>query len=85
MAGAESVMFNRPNCPIIAVEEHYWDAELAKHFTGSEAGRGGDVQERLFDLGALRLREMDEAASISRFCHTARPLPRNCPSRSLPP
>jgi 2,3-dihydroxybenzoate decarboxylase len=61
MAGAESVMFNRPNCPIIAVEEHYWDAELAKHFTGSEAGRGGDVQDRLFDLGALRLREMDEA------------------------
>ena len=50
-----------PNCPVIAIEEHYWDAELAKHFTGSEAGRGGDAEARLFDLGALRLKEMDEA------------------------
>jgi 2,3-dihydroxybenzoate decarboxylase len=52
-------MFKNPNCPIIAIEEHYWDAELAKHFIGSEAGRGGDVQERLFDLGANRIKEMD--------------------------
>ena len=54
-------MFNRPNCPIIAIEEHYWDAELTKHYTGPEAGRGGDTDKRLYDLGALRLKEMDEA------------------------
>ena len=50
-----------PNCPVIAIEEHYWDPELTKHYTGPEAGRGGDMEQRLFDLGALRLKEMDEA------------------------
>jgi predicted TIM-barrel fold metal-dependent hydrolase len=54
-------VFKKPNCPIIAIEEHYWDPELAKHFTGPEAGRGGDAEARLYDLGALRLKEMDEA------------------------
>ena len=32
-------MMKKPDCPIIAIEEHYWDRELAKHFTGPEAGR----------------------------------------------
>jgi len=54
-------MLKKPNCPIIALEEHYWDAELAKHFTGLEAGREGEATRRLHDLGALRLKEMDEA------------------------
>lgn len=54
-------MFEKPRCPVIAIEEHYWDAELARHFTGSEAGRGDEIQKRLEDLGALRLKEMDEA------------------------
>jgi len=51
----------KPNCPIIAIEEHYWDPELAKHFLGIEAARGNETDERLYDLGALRLKEMDEA------------------------
>ena len=54
-------MMQKPKCPIIALEEHYWDRELASHFSGVEAGRGGDMDMRLFDLGALRLKEMDEA------------------------
>src|SRR5262245_66137768 len=54
-------MMKKPNCPIIAIEEHYWDRELAKHFTGPEAGRGSETDERLYDLGSLRLKEMDEA------------------------
>ena len=46
----------------IALEEHYWDRELAGHFTE----RGPEMkipalQDRLHDLGALRLKEMDEA------------------------
>jgi predicted TIM-barrel fold metal-dependent hydrolase len=53
-------MFKKPNCPVIAIEEHYWDAELSKTYTGVESGRPGPQQERLFDLGALRLKEMDE-------------------------
>ena len=54
-------MFKKPHCPVIALEEHYWDDELAKTYTEGEAGRPGDQMTRLFDLGALRLKEMDEA------------------------
>jgi 2,3-dihydroxybenzoate decarboxylase len=54
-------MMKNTNCPIIAIEEHYWDRELAKLYTGLEAGRGGPTDERLYDFGALRLKEMDEA------------------------
>ena len=53
-------MFKKPHCPVITIEEHYWDAELAKTFTGVEAGRPGPQHDRLHDLGALRLKEMDE-------------------------
>jgi 2,3-dihydroxybenzoate decarboxylase len=54
-------MMKKPNCSIIALEEHYWDAEMAKHFTGLEAGRGDDTAKRLHDLGELRIKEMDDA------------------------
>jgi len=54
-------MFKKPNVPIIAIEEHYWDPELTKHYTGSEAGRGGDTDKMLYDFGELRLKSMDEA------------------------
>jgi predicted TIM-barrel fold metal-dependent hydrolase len=45
---------------IIALEEHFWDAEMATHFDGAEA-RSPKLRERLFDLGEMRLRSMDEA------------------------
>jgi 2,3-dihydroxybenzoate decarboxylase len=54
-------MFKKPACSVIAIEEHYWDPELTKHYTGVEAGRGGETEERLYDFGARRLKEMDEA------------------------
>src|SRR6516165_157856 len=54
-------LFKKPHCPVIAIEEHYWDDELEKTFTGGEAGRRGEQYTRLKDLGALRLKEMDEA------------------------
>ena len=46
---------------VVALEEHYWDQELLTHFGGRDAKRISAVQERLEDLGALRLAEMDEA------------------------
>jgi len=52
-------MYNQ--AAVIAIEEHYWDPELASHFVGPEAGRPGDISTRLHDLGALRIKEMDEA------------------------
>jgi predicted TIM-barrel fold metal-dependent hydrolase len=45
---------------VIALEEHYYDAEVATHFSGAE-GRSPALRQRLDDLGALRLKEMDEA------------------------
>src|SRR5882724_12100340 len=46
-------------CYIIALEEHYQDPEVKQFGGGPGAGR--DIVERLDDLGALRLREMDES------------------------
>ncbi|MFZ0526972.1 MAG: amidohydrolase family protein [Xanthobacteraceae bacterium] len=54
-------MFKKPHCPVIAIEEHYWDEELAKTYTGGEAGRPGEQFNRLHDFDALRIKEMDEA------------------------
>jgi predicted TIM-barrel fold metal-dependent hydrolase len=47
---------------VIALEEHYWDPEVASHF--KERGlemRNPQMLERLADLDVLRLKEMDEA------------------------
>jgi 2,3-dihydroxybenzoate decarboxylase len=54
-------MFRKPHCPVIAIEEHYWDEELEKTFVGSEAGRPGEQFNRLHDFGPLRIKEMDDA------------------------
>src|ERR1700735_5176104 len=54
-------MFRKPHCPVIAIEEHYWDEELEKTFTGSEAGRPGEQFNRLHDFAPLRIKEMDDA------------------------
>ena len=47
---------------VVALEEHYWDAEVSGHFKerGPEM-RNPDMLQRLNDLGGLRLKEMDEA------------------------
>jgi 2,3-dihydroxybenzoate decarboxylase len=54
-------MMKKPNCSIITLEEHYWDKEMAATYVGLEAGREGETLTRLYDVGALRLKEMDEA------------------------
>ena len=55
----ETRMYKKPHCPVIAIEEHYWDEELAKTYTGSESGRPGEQQKRLYDFDTLRIAEMD--------------------------
>lgn len=45
----------------ISLEEHYWDRELHALFSTQDGRRAAHLEERLFDLGALRLQEMDEA------------------------
>jgi 2,3-dihydroxybenzoate decarboxylase len=54
-------MLQKPSCPVIALEEHYWDKELADTFPGAEGVRDPQMLERLYDLGELRVKEMDEA------------------------
>ena len=65
---------------VIALEEHYWDAELAGTFTGA-GGRAPDDRKRLRDLGELRIEEMDEAG-IDLQVHLARRAVRR--SASMP-
>src|SRR5512147_1235572 len=57
MGGRTMATTTRPT--VIALEEHYWDAEVASHFP-DKAAMGGPpaVMERLNDVGALRLKEM---------------------------
>ncbi|HZT50635.1 MAG TPA: amidohydrolase family protein [Stellaceae bacterium] len=46
---------------IIAIEEHYLDPEVTRHFGDAEAARQPAIVERLENLSNLRLKEMDEA------------------------
>jgi hypothetical protein len=65
-------MSTKPNCPVIALEEHYLDEEMASHFTGAEARRAPDMGKRLLDLGEtlladLRARRKTRRASLPAF------------------
>jgi 2,3-dihydroxybenzoate decarboxylase len=56
---------------VIALEEHYWDAEVSQHFRG-KGDPPAAVRQRLEDLGALRLSEMDAAGiDIQVISHAA--------------
>ena len=44
---------------IVAIEEHYFDPELAALFTGRDDRMPPPIRERLLDVGARRLAEMD--------------------------
>ena len=47
---------------VIAIEEHYWDREVAATFEPMDRMRGAPgIVERLYDHAELRIKEMDEA------------------------
>ena len=53
-------MLQKPKCPVIAIEEHYWDRELAGDAAAVE--RSPRITDRLLEeSGEVRLKEMDEA------------------------
>ncbi len=58
---------------IIALEEHYFDPEVKRHITGLDATNVPRIVERLDDLGALRLKEMDEAGIDLQVLSLANP------------
>ena len=65
-------MLKKPNCPVIAIEEHYSDAELIALFEGLDAAAPPHVLQKLADTGAARLKDMDEAGiDIQVLSHTA--------------
>jgi 2,3-dihydroxybenzoate decarboxylase len=59
---------------VIALEEHYFDPEVAKHLKGGGGPetRVPALRDRLLDLGELRLREMDEVGiDVQVLSHSA--------------
>ena len=40
------IMLRTLNCPVIALEEHYWDKELAALFVGVEGVRDPEILKR---------------------------------------
>ena len=48
---------------VIAIEEHYYDAELASLFQGMDGKTGGFVRDKLEEVGAERIKAMDEAGT----------------------
>jgi 2,3-dihydroxybenzoate decarboxylase len=54
-------MLQKPKCPVIALEEHYWDQELIATYSGVEAIRNPEIAKRICDFSDIRLKEMDEA------------------------
>jgi hypothetical protein len=58
---------------VIALEEHYLDPEVKQHISGLDATNAPRIVERLDDVGALRLREMDEAGIDLQVLSLANP------------
>src|SRR3954453_1934831 len=54
-------MLKKPNCPSIALEEHYADDELVAQFKGADATHVPALVNRLKEVGAERIKGMDEA------------------------
>jgi 2,3-dihydroxybenzoate decarboxylase len=71
---------------INALEEHYWDREVAQHFTerGPEM-RNPALQEQLYDLGAGRIQKMDEAGiDVQVLSHGAPSVQRMAADVAIP-
>ena len=45
---------------VIAIEEHYFDPALSALFAGRDVRTPPPIRDRLLDVGAIRLKEMDE-------------------------
>ena len=59
---------------VIALEEHYYDSDIA---AANGSGQRPGITERLSDLGAIRLREMDEAGIDVQVISHAPPAAQN--------
>src|SRR5438270_4821741 len=65
-------LLQKPNVPVIALEEHYADPELYALFTGLDASTPPHVVEKLADTGEARLKDMDAAGiDVQVLSHSA--------------
>jgi 2,3-dihydroxybenzoate decarboxylase len=65
-------LLQKPNVPVVALEEHYADPELYALFTGLDATTPPPVVEKLKDTGAARLKDMDAAGiDVQVLSHSA--------------
>jgi predicted TIM-barrel fold metal-dependent hydrolase len=65
-------LLKKPNVPVIAIEEHYSDAELTALFTGLDAAGAPALFKKLEDVGEARLKDMDDAGiDIQVLSHSA--------------
>ncbi len=46
---------------VIAIEEHYYDPDVTAHFKGGDSKLGGRIKDDLYEVGAARVKSMDEA------------------------
>ena len=68
---------------VIALEEHYFDAEVAALFRNRDVSP--EIRRRLDDLGELRIREMDEAGiAMQVLSHGAPALQRMDAATAVP-
>jgi predicted TIM-barrel fold metal-dependent hydrolase len=72
-------MMKNPSCPIIAIEEHYWDNDLLSHYKTTEISRGGPIDQRLVDFTDLRIKEMDAAGIDVQVLSHGAPSAQNLP------
>lgn len=57
---------------VIAIEEHYGDPQLVSHFTGLDARTSPTIAQKLQDLGAARIKAMDDAGvDVQVLSHAA--------------
>src|SRR5258707_7757837 len=54
-------MLQKPKCPVIAIEEHYWDPELVATYSGVESIKDPEIAKRITDFTDYRIQEMDAA------------------------
>src|SRR5262249_23166736 len=65
-------MERKTNQHIIAIEEHYWDPDVAANCGAARGQHAPHLRQRLEDLGVLRLKEMDDAGiDVQVLSHAA--------------